>query len=163
MYNVIEKARRDGSLEQLLEDGWSKFIFNNQEPTLYRAVNAYINLAYFDDVLKQFLGEYIQINEDYDAPITAFKNEYGQTEFVNKYTFAKGNKFATKTWGVEDHDALKEMSKFSQVLIKSIPVYEYNIERDAESESFGKMEVKDFVNTISKLLDLSSSITDTEI
>ena len=163
MYNVIEKARRDGSLEQLLEDGWSKFIFNNQEPTLYRAVNAYINLAYFDDVLKQFLGEYIQINEDYDAPITAFKNEYGQTEFVNKYTFAKGNKFATKTWGVEDHDALKEMSKFSQVLIKSIPVYEYNIEKNAESESFGKMEVKDFVNTISKLLDLSSSITNIEI
>lgn len=163
MYNVIEKARRDDSLEQLLEDGWSKFIFNNQEPTLYRAVNAYINLAYFDDVLKQFLGEYIQINEDYDAPITAFKNEYGQTEFVNKYTFAKGNKFATKTWGVEDHDALKEMSKFSQVLIKSIPVYEYNIERAAESEAFGRMETKDFVNTISKLLDLSSSITDNEI
>lgn len=163
MYNVIEKTRRDGSLEQLLEDGWSKFIFNNQEPTLYRALNAYINLAYFDDVLRQFLGEYIQINEEYDAPITAIKNEYNQTEFINKYTFAKGNKFATKTWGVEDHDALKEMSKFSQVLIKSIPVYEYNVERAAESESFGKMEVKDFVNTISKLLDLSSAITDPEI
>lgn len=163
MYNVIEKARRDGSLEQLLEDGWSKFIFNAPEDTLYKAVNAYINLAYFDEVLKQFLGEYIQINEDYDTPITALKNEYGQTEFVNKYTFAKGNKFATKTWGVEDHDALKEMSKFSQILIKSIPVYEYNIERAAESESFGRMEVKDFVNTISKLLDLSSSITDADV
>lgn len=163
MYNVIEKARREGSLEQTLEDGWSKFIFNNQDSTLYRAVNAYINLAHFDDVLRQFLGEYIQINTDYDAPINAVKNEYGQTEFINKYTFAKGNKFATKSWGVEDHDALKEMSKFSQVLIKSIPVYEYNVERAAESEAFGRMETKDFVNTISKLLDLSSSITDNEI
>lgn len=163
MYNIIEKARREGTLEQSLEDGWTKFIFNNREPSLYRAINAYINLAYFDDVLQQFLGEYIQINQDYDAPITAIKNEFGQTEFVNKYTFAKGNKFATKTWGVEEHDALKEMSKFSQILIKSIPIYEYNIENASESESFGQMEVKDFVNTISKLLDLSSSISDQTI
>lgn len=163
VHNVIEKARRDGNLEQLLEDGWNKFIINDKTPTLYRMVNAYINLAYFDDVLRQFLGEYIQIDPNYDAPISAVKNEYGQVEFINKYTFAKGNKFATKTWGVEDHDALKEMSKFSQVLIKSIPIYEYNIDNAAESESFGKMEVKDFVNTISKLLDLSPSITDTDI
>ena len=163
MYNVIEKSRREGNLEQILEDGWGKFIFNNQDLTLYKAINAYINLAYFDDVLQQFLGEYIQINTNYDAPITRILDEYNKPSNVYKYTFAKGNKFATKTWGVEEHDALKEMSKFSQVLIKSIPVYEYNIERAAESESFGKMEVKDFVNTISKLLDLSSSITDTNI
>ena len=163
MYNIIERARRDGTLEQQLEDGWMKQVFNNKTPSLYRALNAYINLAYFDDVLQQFLGEYIQINQDYDAPITAVKNGFGQVEFVNKYTFAKGNKFATKTWGAEDHDALKEMSKFSQILIKSIPIYEYNVENSSESESFGQMEVKDFVNTISKLLDLGSSISDQTI
>lgn len=159
MYNILEKYRRDENLEQMLEDGWTKFVLNNKDSTLYRALNAYVNLAYFDNVLQQFLGEYIQINPDYDAPITAITNEFGQREFINKYTLAKGNKFATKTWGVEDHDALKEMSKFSQVLINSIPVYEYNVDKAAESESFGHMEVKDFVNTISKLLDISSSLT----
>ena len=163
MYNVIEKARREGVLEQQLEDGWTKFILNNQDTTLYRALNAYINLAYFDDVLQQFLGEYIQINRDYDAPINVIKNELGEQELKFKYTLARGNVFATKTWGVEEHDALKEMAKFSQVLINSIPVYEYNVERASESEAFGHMQVKDFVNTISKLLDISSSITDQEI
>lgn len=154
MYNIIQKAKREGTFEQSLEEGWSKYIFNSKEATLYRAVNAYVNLAYFDQVLAQSLGEYIQINRDVDSPISLVKDESNDPHIINKYTFAKGNKFATKTWGVEDHDALKEMSKFSQILIKSIPVYEYNIDRSAELESFGKMEVKDFVNTISKLLDL---------
>lgn len=163
MYNIIEKARTNGTLEQELEDGWNKYILNDTNPSLYRAVNAYVNLTYFDDVLRQSFGEYIQIDEEQDAPITKDSNGYKQNGFSYKYTFAKGNKFATKTWGVEDHDSLKEMSKFSQILIQSIPVYEYNIERAAESESFGKMEVKDFVNTISKLLDLSSAITDQTI
>ena len=98
MYNVIEKARREGVLEQQLEDGWTKFILNNQDTTLYRALNAYINLAYFDDVLQQFLGEYIQINRDYDAPINVIKNELGEQELKFKYTLARGNVFATKTW-----------------------------------------------------------------
>lgn len=163
MHNVIEQVRKEGSLEQTLEDGWTKFVFNNQDITLYRAINAYINLAYFDNVLQQFLGEYIQINSDYDAPITRIMDEYNRPQYIYKYTFARGNKFAYKHFDAKEHDALKEMSKFSQVLIKSIPVYEYNIERAAESEAFGRMETKDFVNTISKLLDLSSSITDTDI
>lgn len=163
MYNEIQKVRKEGNLEQLLEDGWSKFIFNNKDATLYRAVNAYINLAYFDNVLDQSLGEYIQINKDYDSPITMVTDSYGLPSYIYRYTFAKGNKFAVKTWGSEQRDSLKEMSKFSQILIKSIPIYEYNIENEAESESFGRMEVKDFVNTISKLLDLSSSILNKEI
>lgn len=162
MYNVIGKAKRDGTFEQDLEDGWNNYILGNKDISLYKAVNAYINLAYFDNVLKQCFGDYIQINGDYDAPITAIKED-AKPIFINKYTFAKGNKNATKTWGVEDHDSLKEMAKFSQILIRSIPVYEYNTERLTESESFGNMETKDFVNTISKLLDLSSSIPNQDI
>lgn len=163
MYNIIEKERRNGTLEQLLEDGWVKHALNNNETTFYKAVNSYINLVYFDDVLQQFLGDYIKINTDYDAPITKQSDGYNNNSYIYKYSFNKGNKHLVKNWGEEYQDAINQMSKFSKILISSIPVYEYDIQKATESESFKKLEVKDFVNTISKLLDLGSQVADSDL
>ena len=163
MYNIIEKERRNGTLEQLLEDGWVKHVLNSNETTFYKAVNSYINLVYFDDVLQQFLGDYININTDYDAPITKQSDGYNNSSYIYKYSFNKGNKHLVKNWGEEYQDAINQMSKFSEILISSIPVYEYDIQKAAESESFKKLEVKDFVNTISKLLDLGSQVADSDL
>ena len=155
MYNLIESKKKDGSLEQELENGWENYVLGRGESALYKAVNAYVNLAYFDDILKNCFGEYININPDYDQPINLVDDGQGSYQEIYKYQFSKGNSNATKNWGVEDHDSLKEMSKFQQVLIKSIPIYDY----ETRSLSYGRMLPKDFVGSITKLLDVGNQVT----
>ena len=47
------------------------------------------------------------------------------------------------------------MSKFQQILIQSIPIYDY----DTKRLSYGKMLPKDFIGTFTKLLDVGNQIT----
>lgn len=153
MYNLIESKKANGTLSAELEEGWVSAITGRGDSSLYNAVNAYVNLAYFDDILKECFGDYISINQDFDQPITVTVND-GISNIVYKYQFEKGNANATKTWGVEDHDSLKEMSKFQQVLIKSIPIYDY----ETRSIEYGRLQPKDFVGSFSKLLDVGAQV-----
>lgn len=155
MYNFIESKKREGTLEQELENSWENYILGKGESQFYKAVNAYINLVYFDTILKNCFGEYIEIDNNYDQPITLVDNGSGGFQTVYKYSFTKGNTNATKNWGVEDHDSLKEMSKFQQILIQSIPIYDYETKR----LSYGKMLPKDFIGTFAKLLDIGNQVT----
>jgi hypothetical protein len=102
-------------------------MFNRKEDNLeYEAINAYVNLTYFDDIIKECFGDYIDINYNYDQPIVIEKND-GITKVSYKYSFTRGNKNAVnRNFGIENRDSLKEMSKFQQVLIKSIPLYNYD-------------------------------------
>ena len=155
MYNFIESKKREGTLEQELENSWENYILGKGESSLYKAVNAYINLTYFDSILKNCFGEYIDINNNYDQPINIIKDGFGSFQEVYKYNFTKGNANATNHWGVEDHDSLKEMSKFQQILIQSIPIYDY----DTKRLFYSKMLPKDFIGTFTKLLDVGNQIT----
>lgn len=153
MYNLIESKKAKGTLSAELEEGWVSAITGKGDPSLYNAVNAYVNLAYFDDILKECFGDYIKINQDFDQPITIETNN-GISNIVYKYLFEKGNANATKTWGVEEHDSLKEMSKFQQVLIKSIPIYDY----ETRSIEYGRLQPKDFVGSFSRLMDVGAQV-----
>lgn len=153
MYNLIESKKANGTLASELEEGWVSAITGRGDASLYNAVNAYVNLAYFDDILKECFGDYIKINQDYDQPITVETND-GVSNIIYKYSFEKGNANATKTWGVEEHDSLKEMSKFQQVLIKSIPIYDY----ETRSIEYGRLQPKDFVGSFSKLMDVGTQV-----
>lgn len=153
MYNLIESKKAKGTLSAELEEGWVSAITGKGDASLYNAVNAYVNLAYFDDILKECFGDYIKINQDFDQPITIETND-GISNIVYKYLFEKGNANATKTWGVEEHDSLKEMSKFQQVLIKSIPIYDY----ETRSIEYGRLQPKDFVGSFSKLMDVGAQV-----
>lgn len=66
MYNLIESKKAKGTLSAELEEGWVSAITGKGDPSLYNAVNAYVNLAYFDDILKECFGDYIKINQDFD-------------------------------------------------------------------------------------------------
>ena len=153
MYNYIKSKRESGQLDQILEDGWEAKIFNREGTLEYDAINAYVNLNYFDDILKECFGDYINIDYNYDQPIVIEQND-GSTQVSYKYSFARGNVNAVKTWGPELQDALKEMSKFQQILIKSIPIYNY----DTRSIETGRLQPKDFVGSISKLLDVGAQV-----
>ena len=153
MYNLIQSKKADKTLDSELEKGWASYITGKDDASLYKAVNAYVNLAYFDDILKECFGDYIKINQDYDQPITVETND-GVSKVIYKYSFERGNVNAVKTWGVEERDSLKEMSKFQQILIKSIPIYDY----ETRSIEYGRLQPKDFVGSFSKLMDVGAQV-----
>ncbi len=154
MYNYIRSKRESGQLDQILEDGWEAKIFGRGGNLEYDAINAYVNLNYFDDILKECFGDYINIDYNYDQPIVIEQDGFGSTQISYKYSFARGNLNAVKTWGVEVRDALEEMSKFQQILIKSIPIYNY----ETRSIEIGRLQPKDFVGSVSKLLDVGAQV-----
>lgn len=157
MYNIVEDKKRKGTLTSEIEQGWTKAIANKTDD-FYEAISAYINLTYFDEVLKESLGDFISINEDMDSPISAELNQDNEYEVKYKYILRKGNSNNKKNYGDDVQNALDLMSKFSQVIINAIPIYDY---RTGQRE-FGKMQPKDFIGTWTRLKDVGTRVTDSE-
>ena len=161
MYNIIESLKSEGTFLDSIENGWNEDIDKvkqaSQNRDLYNAVNAFINLTYFDDVLKQSLGKFINVGSQAN-PIQFTLDGYGTPTYQYKYQIAAGNSNARKTWGDDIQDSLEEMAKFSQVLINRISLYDYK----DEVEQWGRLEPKDFVGTVVKLKSAGTLVTDNE-
>lgn len=161
MYNIIESLKSEGTFLDSIENGWNEDIDKvkqiSQNRDLYNAVNAFINLTYFDDVLKQSLSKFINIGSQAN-PIQFTLDGYGTPTYQYKYQIAVGNSNARKTWGDDVSDSLEEMAKFNQVLINRISLYDYK----DEVEQWGRLEPKDFVGTIVKLKSAGTLVTDNE-
>ena len=161
MYNIIEFLKSEGTFLDSIENGWNEDIDKvkqtSQNRDLYNAVNAFINLTYFDDVLKQSLSKFINVGSQAN-PIQFTLDGYGTPTYQYKYQIAVGNSNARKTWGDDVSDSLEEMAKFSQVLINRISLYDYK----DEVEQWGRLEPKDFVGTIVKLKSAGTLVTDNE-
>lgn len=159
MYNIIESLKSEGTFLDSIENGWNEDIDKvkqtSQNRDLYNAVNAFINLTYFDDVLKQSLSKFINVGSQAN-PIQFTLDGYGTPTYQYKYQIATGNSNARKTWGDEVSDSLEEMAKFNQVLINRISLYDYK----DEVEQWGRLEPKDFVGTIVKLKSAGTLVTD---
>lgn len=161
MYNIIESLKSEGTFLDSIENGWNEDIDKvkqaSQNRDLYNAVNAFINLTYFDDVLKQSLSKFINVGSQAN-PIQFTLDGYGTPTYQYKYQIAAGNSNARKTWGDDVQDSLEEMAKFSQVLINRISLYDYK----DEVERWGRLEPKDFVGTVVKLKSAGTLVTDNE-
>lgn len=161
MYNIIESLKSEGTFLDSIENGWNEDIDKvkqaSQNRDLYNAVNAFINLTYFDDVLKQSLSKFINVGSQAN-PIQFTLDGYGTPTYQYKYQIAAGNSNARKTWGDDVQDSLEEMAKFSQVLINRISLYDYK----DEIEQWGRLEPKDFVGTVVKLKSAGTLVTDNE-
>lgn len=161
MYNIIESLKSEGTFLDSIENGWNEDIDKvkqaSQNRDLYNAVNAFINLTYFDDVLKQSLSKFINVGSQAN-PIQFTLDGYGTPTYQYKYQIAAGNSNARKTWGDDVQDSLEEMAKFSQVLINRISLYDYK----DEVEQWGRLEPKDFVGTVVKLKSAGTLVTDNE-
>ena len=147
MYNIIAKLKHDGTFLNNIEKGWNSELdgVTSKERDLYRAVSAFVNLDYFDTILKTSLDKFIDIKNQVN-PIIQVEDDFGFSNYEYKYSLSIGNSNAIKTWGDENPDAVKTMSKFSQFLIERIPLYDYF----GKHEEFGKLSVKDFVGTFIK-------------
>lgn len=161
MYNIIESLKSEGTFLDSIENGWNEDIDKvkqtSQNRDLYNAVNAFINLTYFDDVLKQSLSKFINVGSQAN-PIQFTLDGYGTPTYQYKYQIAAGNSNARKTWGDDVQDSLEEMAKFSKVLINRISLYDYK----DEVEQWGRLEPKDFVGTVVKLKSAGTLVTDNE-
>lgn len=158
MYNYIMKLKEDGVLNNILEDSWSSVVTKSKgDSSFYNAVCAYINLAYFDKIIKNCFGDYISIDSRFDIPINTNVSSEGEITTEYKYKFTTGNSNNVKVWDQEE-DALEKMSNFSQFLIKSIPVYEYQ----SKQLFTGKLDPKSFINTITRLITYGQLVPDTD-
>ena len=158
MYNIIQDKIKNDQLESELRQSWINNIIGD-DSEFYNAVNAYINLMYFDDVLDNALHTYIKINDSLLEPITSEKNSIGKIETKYKYSFNAGNAETVKGWETaENRDAIKEMGKFSKLIIESIPLLNY---QSKERLNINLNAVR-FSNAITRLLDLSDQLDNIE-
>jgi hypothetical protein len=85
---------------------------------LFKAVNAYLSIVYFDKLAKEAIGSYIRSNKNQEYPIE--KDSEGVVHY--KYSFGKDTENRVHGWQIDVRDALKEMGNFSKFLISSIPI-----------------------------------------
>lgn len=154
IYNIIQDKIQNETFKTDLRSSWIDSIMGKTSE-FYDVVNAYINLMYFDKVLDATLGTYIKIDDSLIEPITFKINSIGKIESKYKYSFNSGNAETVKGWETaENRDAIKEMGKFSKLIIESIPFYNY---QNKEKLNINLNAVR-FSNAITRLLDISNQL-----
>ena len=139
-YNEIKKLKENKTIENKITEGWKRRLFGEQD-LFYDAFNSYINLVYFDTVLEDAIGNVIEIANP------AFKDDEWDFSYM-KYKFSKGDEHKRKGFqNSENRDALKDIAKFSKVILSTIPIY---------STSDGKflnryVNIGNFANAITSL------------
>lgn len=154
MYNLIQDKIKNNQLKSELRQSWINNIMG-EDSEFYNAVNAYITLMYFDEVLDNALHTYIKIDDSLIEPIISETNSNGKIVTKYKYSFNAGNAETVKGWETaENRDAIKEMGKFSKLLIESIPFYNY---QSKEKLNINLNAVR-FSNAITRLFDISNQL-----
>lgn len=124
-YNELKKVKDEGlkidqenrTLEDLVTEGWRKRL-NGYSDSFYDALNSYVNLIYFDDMLKDAVGRSIELSD------SGLNNVEMDSSFL-KYRFAKDDEHKVKGWETSDdkNNALDHIGKFSKLAISTIPIY----------------------------------------
>ena len=148
MFQIIEYKRRIGTLQGDIEEDWITQSLDpdytpGEIPTFFEAMNAYLTLEYFDDLLKDSIGDYISTNKQTDIV------EVNDKEISYKYRFGKDTENRVQGWEVDVRDALREMGNFSKFLIQLIPL------RDT------KLTPVNFLNTFTSLFNIVSQFPTT--
>lgn len=169
MYNIINHLKQTEKFKDILEQGWNDDIMELTSMTegraFFRAVSAYLNLTYFNQTLKGAQTSFITANKQ-DMPIEVTIGEGGKYVYTYKYSIQTGNSNAVKTWGVEQFDAVKQMSNFNKFLINRIPIY--NTEQIDERtnqpmQQFSRLESKDFIGTVVKLVEIGTNLKGSQV
>ena len=156
MYNYI----KNNVSETELEESWINYLEKEKvkDHSLFDAVSAYINIVYFDDIIKYNFDQYITINQD--SPSIFNKSEKsGRITIEYKYSRARGNSNAISHWGDNDNDSLKTLSNFSEIIIGLIKVWDYK----TKTIEHGKMFPKDFIGVFTKLLDIGNNLSNKKL
>lgn len=115
-YNYIQnnyKAKLS-ELSGRVDQGWKHTLQGDQD-LFFNAVNSYVNLVYFDDLLVDALGKTIEINNDFKG--------FEVDAVYNKYAFSNGGEHKVKNWGaVDTRNAMNDIAKFSKLVISLVPM-----------------------------------------
>lgn len=115
-YNELKTKKKEGSVEDLITEGWKKRL-SGQNDLFYDALNSYVNLVYFDDILEDAIGRVIQLSNSGYAGVE-LDAQYG------KYKFSKGDEHKRKGYhNSENRNALNDIAKFSRLVLSTIPIY----------------------------------------
>lgn len=113
MYNIIKKQGSQ-ELANSIDQGWKDTI-SGKESLFFDAVNAYVNLVYFDDLMKDAIGKTVEIDSKYDG--------FEVDAIYPKYTFSHGDEHKRKGWEVDSsRSAFDNIAKFSKLVIGIIPM-----------------------------------------
>lgn len=162
MYNIIQSLKHSGSFKTDFENGWIDSIDNVQDSKnrqLYDAVNAFINLSYFDELIENSDTKYIKINHDQSIPINVENDLYGTPTYTYKYQILIGNNNMEKSWGGDEfQNSLDHIANFVSFLIEQIPVCNYT----NGLHQFGVLTPKDFIGTFVKLKSVGTTVSNPE-
>lgn len=125
----------------MLNHAWS--VENSgKKSELLRALNSYINLVYFDDLITDAFGnKVISINKNYKDTEVAYN--------LNKYTFGVDGDSHRKSWGTDEgRSAIDEIAKFSKLVISIIPMYN---SKHPNLKPFRQLDIVSFSNAITNL------------
>lgn len=150
--NYIEKQKTSqADYSSYVENAYQerKKAPNSTTINYYDFISAYLNLTYFDTLLKDTF-KYISINQKMGQPIQGNKL---------KYKINRGNDNSRTGWNTkEEHDALKEMSKFRKLLISTIELYDYK-----EHKSYGtRLNITEVLEAFTSLKGISQKIQITQ-
>lgn len=158
MYHYLESE--SNYLQDKVTQSWmNNGTINGDRGALFHAVNAYLNIMYFDEMVKENLGDYISVNKRLGSPIV-FQEQLGKITTQYKYTINTKDKFKGKNnWDDAIQDGIASVGKFQKVLISSIPIRNYL----NPNEIYRNMEAKDFLGSITLLMDAATRISKTDL
>ena len=105
-------------LQEQLEVEWVKEqTSDTYKSSLLKAVNSYVQLIHFDELLENQTENYLSVNDDMDQIIL----DNGDGTWNYKYSFGDTNQMS-HGWWTEVKDATKELGSFSRFLIENIPL-----------------------------------------
>lgn len=115
-YNELKARKKEGSIEDLVTEGWKKRL-SGESDLFYDALNSYVNLVYFDDILEDAIGKVIQLSN------SGYSGVELDAQFT-KYKFSKGDEHKRKGFqNSENRNALNDIAKFSKLVLSTIPIY----------------------------------------
>lgn len=107
-----------GNLQDQLEVEWTNKQVGRGESSLLQAVNSYIQLLYFDELLQDSVDNYFSVNDEQDQIILG--NDDGEWSY--KYSFGNTTQKGHRLFTEDIKDATKELGVFSKFLIENIPI-----------------------------------------
>lgn len=143
-YRQVLNLKNNNELEEKVQEGWSRELLGSTD-TFYSALNAYVNLFYFDTNLELELGKTISINKAQKG-----KEFNGDTY---KYKFAIDDTTRRKSFqNSEDRDATKDLGKWSKLVLNTIPINRGVI------NSNKYVSTSDFMTAVAQLFEVALTL-----
>lgn len=149
-FQILENT---SDLSDVINNQWMELVTKGINNDFLSAVNSFINLQYFDNLLQDKLGKAVALSD-----IKLFGSEIDLG--YNKYTFGKADEHKVKHWGTnEQKDAISNIAKFSKLVLSTIKI---NSSLDGKFQN-KYVNIQNFSNAITHLFSALNKSNDREL